>query len=88
VQAELRRVATGGIRFGIHGVFISQRPALIDNTLMTQSVGMIIFHCNMESQYFKRYGIPYEDMEKQLDSLGQYSYCEYDFKNIVCRKGI
>lgn len=82
VLPELIRIATGGMRFGIHGVWISQRPALIPNTLMTQSTSMMIFPCNMESQYFKSYGIPYSDMENEFAKNGPYSYCLYDFKDI------
>jgi hypothetical protein len=82
VISELIRVATGGIRFGINGMWISQRPALIDNTLMSQSQGMIVFPCNMEEQYFRRYNIPYEQIENELDKKGKFSYAYYDFKNI------
>jgi hypothetical protein len=82
VLPELIRVATGGMKFGIRGVWISQRPALIPNTLMTQSVRMLMFPCNMETQYFKRYGIPYDEIEQELIKNGEFSYVSYDFRNI------
>jgi hypothetical protein len=76
------RIATGGIRFGVHGIFLSQRPANIDNTLMTQSTEMLIFFCSMESQYFKNYCIPIEDILQRIEKNGKYSFCSYDFVNI------
>jgi hypothetical protein len=82
VLNELKRVATGGLRHGINGIWISQRPALIDNTLMTQSQGMIIFRTYMEEQYFDRYRIPYEKMEQLMNKMGDYSYCTWDKKEI------
>jgi len=79
---EICRIATGGIRYGIHGIFLSQRPANISNTLMTQSSEMLIFFCNMESQYFKNYEIPIEEILNNINSMGKYSFCSYDFKTI------
>jgi hypothetical protein len=76
------RIATSGIRFGINGIFLSQRPANIDNTLMTQSTEMLIFFCSMESQYFKNYCIPIEDILKSIEKNGKYSFCSYDFVDI------
>lgn len=78
----LIQVATTGIRYNIFGVWISQRPANIDNTLMTQSNQFILFKTNMESEYFKRYGIPAEEINKRLQKGGQYSYCSYDFIDV------
>ena len=76
---EICRIATGGIRYGIHGIFLSQRPANISNTLMTQSCEMLIFFCNMESQYFKNYAIPIEEILGEIERAGKYSFCSYDF---------
>lgn len=85
-QAGLKqciRLATTGLRFGLTGVWISQRPANIDNTLMTQSHLFVIFDTNMEANYFKRYGIPQEDIQRRIRSGGQYSYCTYDWKTVM-----
>lgn len=79
---SLVQVATTGIRFGIHGIWISQRPANVDNTLMSQSNQFIIFKTNMESQYFDRYGIPSDIIKQKLEKAGEYSYCTYDFMNV------
>lgn len=76
---KLIQIATTGLRFGIYGIWISQRPANIDNTLMTQSNQFIIFKTNMESGYFDRYGIPADKIKTMLESAGQFSYCIYDF---------
>lgn len=79
---ELIKVATTGLRFGIYGIWISQRPANIDNTLMTQSNQFIIFDTNMESGYFKRYGIPADEIKERIGKGGKYSYCTYNFKEV------
>jgi len=79
---EITRIATGGLRYGIHGIFLSQRPANISNTLMTQSNEMLIFFCNMESIYFKNYQIPIDTILENITKNGKYSFCSYDFKNI------
>jgi hypothetical protein len=73
------RIATGGLRFGLHGVFLSQRPANLDNTIMTQSTDMLIFFCSMESQYFKNYNIPIEMILAMIKDHGKYSFCSYNF---------
>lgn len=77
------RIATGGLRFGIHGVFLSQRPANLDNTIMTQSTDMLIFFCSMESQYFKNYNIPIEQIIAEITKHGKYSFCSYDFITVT-----
>ena len=76
----LIKVATTGLRFGVHGIWISQRPANIDNTLMTQSNQFVIFKTNMESGYFGRYGIPDDEIKSRLKE--EYSYCIYDFMEV------
>jgi hypothetical protein len=80
---SITRIATSGIRWGINGIFISQRPANLNNTLMSQSSHMLIFKCNMESQYFKNYSIPIEEILTNIHNNGQYSFCEYDFLTVT-----
>jgi len=80
---SIKRIATSGIRWGINGIFISQRPANLDNTLMSQSSHMLIFKCNMESQYFKNYSIPIEIILSNIEHYGKYSFCEYDFLTVT-----
>lgn len=79
----ITRIATSGIRWGLNGIFISQRPANLSNTLMSQSTHMLIFMCNMESQYFKNYSIPIEEILENIKNKGKYSFCEYDFLTIT-----
>ena len=82
VKRELIRVATTGLRFGIRGVWISQRPAEIFNTLMTQSNKFVIFKTNMESNYFDRYRIPGEEIAQRIKAGGLYSYCTFDWSEV------
>jgi DNA helicase HerA-like ATPase len=85
---EVHRIATGGIKYGLNGVFLSQRPAQISNVLMTQSTEMIIFFVNMESQYFKNYEIPIQIILQNIQKNGDYSFCSYDFNKIESFKAV
>lgn len=72
-------VATTGIRWGINAIWISQRPAKIDNTLMSQSTRFVIYDVShMESTYFKNYQMPAEQIYAALKIVGQYGYAIYD----------
>jgi DNA helicase HerA-like ATPase len=86
--AEVCRIATGGVKFGLNGIFLSQRPAQISNVLMTQSSAMVIFFVNMESQYFKSYEIPIEPILHEISVNGQWSFCSYDFNKIESFKSV
>lgn len=79
---KLMEISTTGRSFGIHAVWMSQRPARIDNDLMTQVEKFIMFQCPMENQYLKRYGFPTEDMDARLKKGGQYSFVEFDLANL------
>lgn len=81
-QKAMIRVATTGLRFGIKGVWISQRPANIDNTLMTQSNQFVIFKLNMESAYLDRYRMPSDEIKRKIESGGQYAYVVYDWESL------
>ena len=70
----LRRIARRGLSRGVTGVFISQRPAELHNTLLTQAVRHVIFESSWESQYFKRYGLDAEKIEKLLRQSPKFSY--------------
>jgi hypothetical protein len=72
-------LATTGIRWGLKAVWISQRPAKIDNTLMTQSTRFVVFDISdMESQYFKSYRLPFDEIYQKLLEGGQYAYVVHD----------
>lgn len=75
-------VATTGRHFGVSGVWISQRPANVDNTLMSQSEQFIIFKLNMEGAYMDRYKMPSETINEKIKSGGQYSYIEFDWETV------
>lgn len=65
---QIRRVATTGLRWGIRGVFISQRPAKVDNTLYTQSTNHVIFALgNADYTYLKGQGFPSEEIMLKVD---------------------
>ena len=72
--APLRRIARRGLARGVTGCFISQRPAEMHNTLLTQAVRHVIFDSSWESQYFKRYGLDADKIEQTLRQAQRYSY--------------
>lgn len=76
------KIATTGLRFGIKGVWLSQRPANIDNTLMTQSNQFVIFKLNMEGAYLDRYRMPSEEIKAKIESGGKYNYTLYDWESL------
>lgn len=75
-------IATTGLSYGLKGIYISQRPALIDNTLMTQSMQFIFFKTSMEKKYFDSYELPFDDIQAGLTKGGQFSYMTYDFEKL------
>jgi DNA helicase HerA-like ATPase len=75
-------LATTGIRWGLHGIFISQRPALVDNTIMNQSMQFIFLKTTLEKRYMEGYGLPYEEIRAGLEAGGQYAYMVYDFHSL------
>lgn len=77
-----RRLATTGLRRGLPCVFISQRPALIDNTLVTQSTNHILFALgDSDTNYLKNMGLPVEKI-KQATGQEKYIFCHYDLKDV------
>lgn len=73
-DSPLYRVARRGIAHGVRGTYITQRPADINNLLITQCSRHVIFKTSWESQYFRRYGLPGEEIEKKLNEAPDYSY--------------
>lgn len=85
---KLEEIATTGLRFGVNGIFISQRPANISNTLMTQSSQMVIFKTNMESTYFQRYSMPADLIQDRLSKAGEYSYLVWNWQELSQAKKV
>lgn len=80
-------VATTGIRWGIHLIAISQRPAKVSNTILTQCTSFLFFKISiMERQYLESYRIPFEDVYNKLKNPYEYvifdSYSVSDAKKI------
>lgn len=78
-----QEIATTGLRFGIKGVFITQRGALIDNTLFSQSNRYIFFAMNpTDSDYFNNKSFPMDDIQKRINHE-KYKFAIYDNKEIT-----
>lgn len=74
----VKEIATTGLRWGLKGIFISQRMALIDNTLMTQSNQYVFFRTSMENQYMEAKDFPFDDIQAKVISGGEFNYVVYD----------
>ena len=77
--AQAVNVATRGLHRGCRAVWITQRPALADKTLYTQSVEQYIFRLSpQEGAYFKGKGIDFDSCVELWQRNGQYSYVYTD----------
>jgi hypothetical protein len=65
LQAILRAITTGRNQ-GVEMVSVSQRLALVDNTIMSQSPEKVIFFLENETKYCENYGIPYSEIEQRI----------------------
>jgi hypothetical protein len=78
----LLRLATTGLGRGFKCVFLSQRPAKVENTLYTQSTKHIIFALGkMDESYLKTNGFPVEEIKSKTGNE-KYIFVEFDQKNI------
>lgn len=65
---EIDSIWKKGRRFGVVGIAMSQRPANVSHTILTQSKFHVIFKVSgYESEYFSRYHIPVEEHEEWLE---------------------
>jgi DNA helicase HerA-like ATPase len=80
-------VATTGIRWGIHLIAISQRPAKVSNTILTQATSFLFFKLSiMERQYLESYRIPFDEVYNKIKKPYEFvifdSYTVSDAKKI------
>jgi hypothetical protein len=78
----LLRLATTGLGRGFKCVFLSQRPAKVDNTLYTQSTKHIIFALGkLDESYLKTNGFPVDEIIQRTKNE-KYVFIEFDQKEI------
>lgn len=71
--------ATAGLKKGVRCIFISQRPAVVNKTLYTQSLEHYIFRLPVaEAGYMQNKGIDYSYCQAEWQKYGEYSYCFYN----------
>jgi hypothetical protein len=79
---QIQRVATTGLRWGMRGVFISQRPAKVDNTLYTQSTNHVIFALgSADYQYLHGQGFPIDDLQQKVQGE-KYVFVNFNQKEV------
>jgi hypothetical protein len=80
-EANLK-LATTSLGRGISCVWLSQRPAMVDNTLYTQSTKHIIFALGkLDESYLKGNGFPVEEIKEKTKNE-KYYFVEFDQKEI------
>lgn len=80
---SLIRLATTGLGRGFKCIFLSQRPAMVDNTLYTQSTKHIIFALGLNDyRYLESLGFPGEVIKEKTNNE-KYIFCEFDQKNVT-----
>jgi hypothetical protein len=78
----LIRLASTSLGRGIPCIFISQRPAMIDNTLLTQSTKHIVFAIGLnDASYLKTNGFPSDEI-MQRTKQEKYVFVEFDQKTV------
>jgi hypothetical protein len=84
----IQRIATTGLRWGMRGVFISQRPAKVDNTLYSQSTNHVIFALgSADYQYLHGQGFPIDKLQEFVNGE-KYVFVTYDQKDVSGPKTI
>lgn len=70
-------IATRGLKHHVYLWSITQRPALTNNTLFTQSEVKTYLSIEEEEwQYFKKNGVPIEKIQKAISDKGKYAYVD------------
>lgn len=73
------QAATRGLKRGVRCIFITQRPALCNKTLYTQSAEQVLFYlASSEKEYLRNKGLDYDECQAEWEKLGKYSYLYYD----------
>lgn len=84
-KKALIRLATTGLGRGYKCIFISQRPAMIDNTLLTQSTKHVLFAIGLnDASYLKSNGFPSEEI---MQRTGQEKYIFVEFDQKIVKGG-
>jgi hypothetical protein len=77
-QSALMRLATTSLGRGIPCIWISQRPALVDNTLYTQATKHIIFTVGkMDEAYMREAKFPMDEIRAKTNGQ-KYLFTEFD----------
>ena len=71
--------AVRGLKHGIHLVTISQRPAYVSKTIMTQTPKIIFFNIGtFERSYFLKYQLPYDEILEKFINASEYSFVIFE----------
>lgn len=72
--------ATTARNMGMKGVFLSQRPANMENQILEMCGQWVIYLTPMSSTWFSNYGMNGEQIVSRLEKSPDYTYLIYDVK--------
>lgn len=73
-----KRLASTGLSRGFKTIFISQRPATVDNSFYTQSTKHILFNLGLNDyEYLSQKGFPVKDIKEKTHGK-KYVFVEFD----------
>ena len=78
----LNRIATKGLRYGIALTCMTQRPASLHNTTLTQAKNHFFFNINFyETPYFSKFKLPFEQIEEHIKQ--DYHFAHWNGKEFI-----
>ena len=78
----LNRVATKGLRYGISLTCMTQRPAMLHNTILTQAKNHFFFNINFyETPYFNKFKLAFEEIEEHIKQ--PYHFAHWDGRTFI-----
>lgn len=78
----IHRLFKRGLGYGIRGIAMSQRPADVSHTILTQSHQHVIFYVgSYDHPYFENYDIPIEEHMTHLET--EYNFVIWDKRTIT-----
>jgi DNA helicase HerA-like ATPase len=79
VASPLEWVAMRGRTHGVRGIWISQRPAQVSHTLLTQASTHVLFYLSaFEDGYLRDIGLDGEDLRRRLGTAKDHQYMIWD----------
>lgn len=77
-QTAIERLATTGRNFNKYLISLSQAPQQVSNVILRQSERKIMFKMDMQKEWFRTYGLPYDEYIKSLENADIHHFVTYE----------